>query len=69
MRIKEKTGQHRRDFTAVYECESCGHEQKDYGYDDSYFHENVIPNMQCSECGKSSRMVSSSPSIAAEVIL
>lgn len=52
MRIKEIVSQHRRDFTAVYECEHCGHREKDYGYDDRNFHENVIPKFQCGKCGK-----------------
>lgn len=52
MRIKEMVSQHRRDFTAIYECEHCGNTQKGGGYDDSYFHLNVIPSMKCESCGK-----------------
>ena len=52
MKIKEIVSQSRRDFTAVYECEHCGHTHKGSGYDDSYFHNHVIPGMKCSECGK-----------------
>lgn len=52
MRIKEITYQHRRDFTALYECEHCGHIIKETGYDDANFHENVIPKMKCKKCGK-----------------
>ena len=52
MKIKTIVSQHRRDFTAVYECEHCGHEQRGSGYDDAYFHANVIPDMTCKECGK-----------------
>lgn len=52
MKIKKKLSQHRRDFQAVYVCEHCGHEKKSYGYDDKHFHENVIPEMECEECGK-----------------
>ena len=33
------------------------------GYDDAYFHKEVIPAMRCSECGKSSDAVSSSPDV------
>lgn len=54
MRIKNILSQHRRDFTAIYECESCGYESKGYGYDDSNFHMNVIPNMECKGCGEKS---------------
>ena len=52
MKIKEIVSQHRRDFTAIYECEHCGHTIKGYGYNDANFHANVIPNMACSECGQ-----------------
>ena len=53
MRIKQMINQHRRDFTALYECESCGHTKKRSGYDDRNFHDNVIPSIQCDNCGKS----------------
>lgn len=52
MKIKEITSQHRRDFYAIYECEHCGHTEKGDGYDDDYFHTEVIPKMKCTECGK-----------------
>ena len=52
MKIQKITGQHRRDFTAVYECEHCGYTYNGSGYDDSYFHNTVIPAKKCPECGK-----------------
>ena len=52
MRIKEILSQHRRDFSAIYQCEHCGYEEKSGGYDDANFHNNVIPNMVCKNCGK-----------------
>ncbi len=52
MRIKQIIRQHRRDFVAIYFCEHCGYEVEKSGYDDSNFHENVIPLMVCPECGK-----------------
>lgn len=52
MRIKEIISQHRRDFTAIYECEHCGETRKAGGYDDAHFHERVIPTMECKSCGK-----------------
>lgn len=51
MKIKEILSQSRRDMTCLYECESCGFEKKGSGYDDSYFHQQVIPQMACDECG------------------
>lgn len=52
MKIKEITSQYRRDFSAVYVCEHCGHESTGKGYDDANFHNNVIPQMICKKCGK-----------------
>jgi len=50
MKIKEIVSQHRRDFTAIYECESCGQEDRKAGYDDDNFHRHIIPSMQCPAC-------------------
>ncbi len=52
MRIKRILSQHRRDFTAIYECEHCGATREGYGYDDTYFHAQVIPSRQCDACGE-----------------
>lgn len=52
MKIKTIQSQSRRDFHALYECEHCGNTQEGYGYDDANFHQNVIPNMKCKQCGK-----------------
>lgn len=52
MIIKEILRQHRRDFEAVYECDHCGHEYTGSGYDDTYYHANVVPDMKCKKCGK-----------------
>jgi len=52
MKIEKIVSQSRRDFSAIYECEHCGHEHKASGYDDANFHQNVIPKMKCPECGK-----------------
>jgi len=54
MRIKEIKSQHRRDFKAIFECEHCGATEEKGGYDDAYYHNEVIPNMECKECGKKS---------------
>ena len=51
MKIKKITSQHRRDFQAIYECEHCGETKESSGYDDSYFHQCVIPGMKCGKCG------------------
>jgi transcription elongation factor Elf1 len=54
MKIKKIISQLRRDFTAVYQCEHCNHEERGSGYDDSHFHNNVIPKMKCKSCDKTS---------------
>ena len=55
MKIKEVIRQHRRDFAAIMVCEGCGHEEENrYGYDDRNYHDNVIPNYPCGDCGESS---------------
>lgn len=53
MKIAEIIRQHRNDFTAVMVCEHCGHTYVEHsGYDDSNYHDNVIPNFACGSCGK-----------------
>lgn len=52
MKIDKIIYQRRRDFSAVYICEGCGHTFKGFGYDDANFHENVIPAMRCPVCMK-----------------
>lgn len=52
MKIKEIISQFRRDFRAIYVCDHCGEEKNGTGYDDSNFHQNVIPKMKCTKCGK-----------------
>jgi len=55
MKIKEITSQHRRDFVAIYECDHCGHEITMAGYDDTYFHQEVIPNLICVKCNQKAK--------------
>ena len=52
MKIKKIIRQHRKDFDCIYVCEHCEYEVDGSGYDDSYFHNTVIPGMKCEECGK-----------------
>ena len=55
MKIQKIIRQHRRDFTAIYECEHCGNTYKGSGYDDDYFHRSVIPGWECDSCGKKAK--------------
>ena len=52
MHIKEILSQNRRDFSAIYKCEHCGHEKEGRGYDDDYFHRSVVPKKECPKCSK-----------------
>ena len=52
MKIKRILSQHRRDFNAIFVCEHCDKEIERTGYDDTYFHTKVIPDMDCPECNK-----------------
>jgi len=52
MKIERILNRNRRDFTAVYKCEYCGFTKTEYGYDDTHFHVNVIPNMIYEKCNK-----------------
>lgn len=61
MKLLEKKNQHRRDFTCVLECESCGWNQERLGYDDRNFHDNVIPEFKCPECDESTNSLGLQP--------
>jgi len=52
MYIKEIIRQHRRDFTAIYKCEHCDNEQESDGYDDRFFHSEIILKIRCKKCDK-----------------
>ena len=55
MKINKIISQHRRDFFAIYECQGCGDKVERSGYDDAFFHQNVIPEFKCTKCGKSTK--------------
>lgn len=53
MKIQKITFKMGNDFSAIMECEHCGHTQRIMiGYDDSYYHNKVIPAMTCQACKK-----------------
>ncbi len=52
MHIKKIISQYRRDFKAIYTCEWCNEDHVSTGYDDEYFHKNIIPTMKCPSCKK-----------------
>lgn len=53
MKIKQVVSTYRNDFRAIMECEHCGHEHNNNaGYNDHYYHFQVIPAMHCEECKK-----------------
>jgi transcription elongation factor Elf1 len=53
MKIRKILSQYRNDFTAMMECEHCGHTEKlTSGYADDFYHQRVIPALHCTACGK-----------------
>jgi hypothetical protein len=53
MHIQSIVSQMGNDFTAILACEHCTSTQKlSSGYDDSYYHNNVLPAITCVACGK-----------------
>jgi len=53
MKIIRRKNQNRRDFSADMECEGCGNKVEFRGYDDRFYHDNVLPKRKCTACGKS----------------
>lgn len=53
MKIQSITNRYRNDFDAIMVCEHCGATRElTTGYNDSNYHNNVIPRMACKVCGK-----------------
>lgn len=58
MHIIKFLSRHRRDFSAQLKCESCGAEDKlTTGYDDEYYHNEVLPNRRCPQCQESTNSI------------
>jgi len=57
MKIKKILSQSRRDLIVIYECDhdDCNYTEKGSGYDDSNFHQNVVPDMECKKCGRKAK--------------
>ena len=51
MRVTDVTNREGQHFTAVYQCEHCGHRVEAYGIDTEKFLGMVVPAMVCPECG------------------
>lgn len=58
MKIKEISSQDRRDIRGMLICEGCDFEQEFVGYDDTYYHQNVVPEIKCNSCGKTANELS-----------
>ncbi len=53
MRIDKITYRAGRDFRATLVCEHCDNKQElTTGYDDANYHDNVLPAITCTKCGK-----------------
>ena len=54
MKLIQKKNQMRRDLDIDVECEGCGNKEEICGaYDDRYYWDNVLPDIKCSKCHKS----------------
>lgn len=54
MKLVRVCNQIRRDCWIDIECEGCEHQEHHVNaYDDRNFWDNVLPNMKCKSCGKS----------------
>lgn len=55
MKIKAISACYGRDLYGTLECEHCGSTQKlTGGYDDTHWHQNVLPAFHCQSCNKNS---------------
>ncbi len=53
MRILDLSGSLGRDLYGKLQCEHCNAIEKlSGGYDDSYWHNRVLPSFHCKSCGK-----------------
>ena len=56
MKIKEFTYSNgRNDFKAIFTCPLCNYEYEAWGYSDSNFYNNVMPNAICPRCDKNEK--------------
>lgn len=55
MKINKVTYRSGNDFRAEYECEHCGDKFEAWGYSDSNYYDNVMPNAICDKCGLNSK--------------
>ena len=67
MYLKNKIWQSRRDFKGTFACPYCGYEHEGCGYDDTHFHHDVIPTMECPKCGKTGGGTITNPTIPAGI--
>lgn len=55
MKVTKRFNQHRRDLHIEVECEDCNATKTiKNAYDDTNYWVNVVPDMKCESCGKSS---------------
>lgn len=55
MKVTKRYNQHRRDLSIDLVCEGCSTtDTNNSAYDDGYFWTQVVPEMKCPNCGKTS---------------
>ena len=55
MQVKKIDKTSDNDICCHLKCEFCGSEQCQYGYDDEYYFNQVVPEIKCLNCGRSTR--------------
>lgn len=54
MKVIKRYNQHRRDLHVDFECEGCGGKKTTKNaYDDRNYWDNVVPDIKCDECHRS----------------
>lgn len=54
MIIKKIISQNGFKFEAIMLCEGCGEESEHKGYDNYHYRVEVVPNLKCPHCNRSS---------------
>lgn len=55
MKVTRRFNQYRRDLSIDLECENCPSKNSvTNAYDDTYYWTQVVPDMKCTNCSKSS---------------
>ena len=70
MKITKTYNWHRRDFCYDAKCENCGRiTQNNSGYDDINYYNNVVPDIHCPKCKKSTNEINKENDLPIEILI